>query len=80
MPKIKMMRSPKGAAERQDAIVSTVTLDRAKDYLSLCGYSASLLCADFQFGGPRAVPLAAFAHEPMDARSACIAVWAAPTS
>ncbi len=80
MPKIGKIRCPKGAAERQDAIVPTVTLDRAKDYLSLCGYSASLLCADFQFGGPRAVPLAAFAHEPMDARSACIAVIDATTT
>ncbi len=79
MPKIKMIRCPKGAAERRDAIVSTVTLDRARHYLSLCGYSDSLLCADFRFGGDRTAPLAAFAHEPADARSACIAVIDATT-
>lgn len=79
MPRIKTIRCPKGAAERQDAIVSTVTLDRARHYLSLCGYSDSLLCADFRFGGDRTAPLAAFAHEPADARSACIAVIDATT-
>ncbi len=42
--------------------------------MSLCGYGDPLVCADFQFGGDWTVPLAAFAHEPMDARSACIAV------
>jgi len=57
-----------------------VTLDQAKYYLSsLCGYSDSLLCADFPFGGDRAVPLVAFAHEPTDARTACIAVIDATT-
>jgi len=33
-----------------------------------------LLCADFDFGADQAVPLVAFAQEPMDVRSACIAV------
>ena len=74
MPRIRTIRCPKGAAERQGAIVSTVTLDRARHYLSLCGYSDSLLCADFRFGADRSAPLAAFANEPTDARSACIAV------
>jgi len=32
------------------------------------------VCADFPFGEERSVPLAAFAQEPTDARSACIAV------
>jgi len=41
--------------------------------LSLCGYSDSLLRADFRFGSDKTVPLAAFAHEPTDARSACVA-------
>lgn len=40
----------------------------------LCGYSDPLVCADFQFGSDRTAPLAAFAHEPTDARSACIAI------
>ena len=69
-----MTRRSTGAAGRRDAIVSTLTLDRAKAFLSLCGYSDRLLRASFPFGGDRIVPLAAFAHEPMDARSACIAV------
>lgn len=47
--------------------------------MSLCGYSDSLLCADFRFDGDRTAPLAAFAHEPADARSACIAVIDATT-
>lgn len=38
-----------------------------------------MLCADFRFGGDRTAPLAAFAHEPADARSACIAVIDATT-
>jgi hypothetical protein len=47
-------------------------------YLALCGYSDALLCADFQFGDNKTVGLAAFAHEPMDARSACIAAIEVP--
>jgi hypothetical protein len=50
-----------------------VTIDAIKHSLALCGYSESLVCADFQFGGNQKVALAAFAHEPMDARSACVA-------
>ena len=42
--------------------------------MSLCGYSGSLVCAHFRFGRDNTVPLAAFAHEPMDARSACVAI------
>jgi hypothetical protein len=34
-----------------------------------------LLREGFEFGADRTAPLAAFAHEPMDARSACIAVF-----
>jgi len=51
-----------------------VTVDRVKRYLvDPCGYSDRLLRRDFRFGSDKTVALAAFAHEPMDARSACIA-------
>ena len=50
-----------------------MTIDAIKHSLALCGYSESLVCANFQFGSNKTVALAAFAHEPMDARSACFA-------
>ena len=46
--------------------------------LGLCGYSPNLIKADFSFGRQR-VPVAAFADQTHDARSACIAVLDAPS-
>ena len=43
-------------------------------YLQQCGYSPGMLRRDFRFGDGKQVRLAAFAHVPADARSACIAV------
>ena len=42
-------------------------------YLRDCGYRGRLLRSDFQFGDGKEAPLVGFAHEPTDARSACIA-------
>jgi hypothetical protein len=55
-------------ADRSRAIVELTP------YLERCGYRGPLLRADFCFGKGLQVPLAAFAHEPADALSACIAV------
>jgi len=38
-----------------------------------CGYADDLIRPGFRFGDDRTVELAAFAHEPVDARSACMA-------
>ena len=42
-------------------------------YLRGCGYQGRLLRAHFRFGDGWEAPLVGFAHEPADARSACIA-------
>jgi len=44
-----------------------------KPQLERCGYRPSLLIPDFPVGD-RSVPLAAFAHEPADAATACVAL------
>lgn len=44
-----------------------------KPYLEQCGYAASLLRTGAQFADRPDVALVGFAHEPADARSACIA-------
>lgn len=41
-------------------------------HLRLCGYSGVLLRTDFPLTKDRSVPLACFAREPLDARTACI--------
>lgn len=51
-----------------------ITLSTIKGYLQGCGYAPGLLRSDFRFGRDQVVNLAGFAHEPTDARSACIAV------
>ncbi len=43
-------------------------------YLQQCGYSSHMVRSDFRFAEGKQVRLAAFAHVPADARSACIAV------
>jgi hypothetical protein len=48
-----------------------------KPLLQSCGYQPSLLRLDYRFGtrdSVKTVPLAAFAHEPTDVRSACLAI------
>ncbi|MCP4548666.1 MAG: SAM-dependent DNA methyltransferase [bacterium] len=52
------------------------TLDILGNHLRQCGYRGPLLVRDCRFevgGRVRDVPVAGFAHEPTDARSACIA-------
>jgi hypothetical protein len=44
-----------------------------RPYLITCGYPPSLLKTGAQFAGRPDVALVGFAHEPMDARSACVA-------
>lgn|GEM_PF-5635654 len=46
---------------------------KLKTHLTRCGYRGALLQKDYRFGD-ETVALAAFAHHPTDARSACIAV------
>src|SRR4051794_20455896 len=41
--------------------------------LNDCGYKEDLLQEDYEFARGQSVDLAAFAHHPFDARSACIA-------
>lgn len=38
-----------------------------------CGYARDLVTADYTFAANKTIALAAFAHQPFDARSACIA-------
>ncbi|MCF7853188.1 MAG: SAM-dependent methyltransferase [Candidatus Pacebacteria bacterium] len=45
-------------------------------FLKRCGYSPRNIRRDYSFGDSAPVPVAAFAHEPCDARTACIAVTA----
>jgi len=51
-----------------------LTSRQVEPYLRECGYSANLLRRDFRFGSDKRVGLAAFAHLPLDIRTACIAV------
>ncbi len=51
-----------------------LTSRQVEPYLRECGYSANLLRRDFRFGSDKHVGLAAFAHLPLDIRTACIAV------
>ena len=46
---------------------------KLKTHLARCGYRGDLLKKDYRFGD-QTVALAGFAHQPTDARSACIAV------
>jgi len=61
----------------------TLTLNRYETCLERCGYRGGLLKRDYRIGmdanGLRA-PLAGFAHRPLDARSACVAVLTASGS
>jgi hypothetical protein len=52
----------------------TLSPDVIAPHLRRCGYKGDLLRRDFRFGESQHLPLAGFAHEPADARSACIAV------
>ncbi len=45
-------------------------------FLERCGYDSRNIRQDYGFGGSTPVAVAAFAHEPCDARTACIAVTA----
>jgi hypothetical protein len=50
---------------------------KLKIHLEDCGYRGPLLCRGYRLGTQSAdieIPLAGFAHEPLDARSACVAV------
>ncbi len=49
-------------------------------YLQQCGYAARDVRRDYRFGTDDNVAVAAFAHEPHDARSICIAVGTAGAS
>jgi type I restriction-modification system DNA methylase subunit len=51
-----------------------------KGLLRECGYRPDLLRADFAFGENQSAPLVAFAQQPADSRSACVAVLAEPHS
>jgi len=56
-----------------DGVITTREL---RPYLEECGYRAPLLQEDYAYvdaSGPHQVPLAAFAHQTYDARSACLA-------
>jgi len=52
----------------------TMSPDVIAPHLRRCGYRGELLRRDFRFGESQRLPLAGFAHEPADARSACVAV------
>lgn len=52
----------------------TLSPSKVKPFLLAFGYKGSLLQTDFAFGEGKTVPLVAFAHKPVDARTACIAV------
>ena len=51
-----------------------LTPHSVKAPLRACGYRPDLLKADFSFGENRVAPIVAFAQQPADARSACLAV------
>jgi hypothetical protein len=52
---------------------ATVTAASIKAHLDRCGYEAGLVRDDYEFAEGQYVDVAAFAHYPPDARSACIA-------
>lgn len=54
-----------------DAFVKPSDLKR--HLLNGCGYSPGLIEEDYAFAADKTIGLAAFAHQPFDARSACIA-------
>jgi hypothetical protein len=59
---------------------NVLTPAMVRPWLERCGYQPPLLVSDYRFGTPegtRDVALAAFAHQPTDARSACMAVVSA---
>lgn len=51
-----------------------MTPQSVKAPLKACGYRQDLLKADFSYGENRVAPIVAFAQQPADARSACVAV------
>ncbi|MDP2274256.1 MAG: N-6 DNA methylase [Archangium sp.] len=56
---------------------ASINIDRVVNQLRRIGYGDQLLKSDYRFGvgsESRSVPWAAFAHQPADARSACIAL------
>jgi|GEM_PF-395376 len=53
--------------------MTELTTDSLKPHLADCGYADNLVATDYEFLDGRSVDLAAFAHRPFDARSACIA-------
>lgn len=60
-------------------MTSTLTIRQPADvipFLERCGYDRGNIREDYCFGGSARVPVVAFAHEPCDARTACIAVAA----
>ncbi len=54
-----------------DALVKPSDLKR--HLLNGCGYLPGLIEEDYAFAADKTIGLAAFAHQPFDARSACIA-------
>jgi len=64
----------KSMQEEGTAITSDLlTPESLKPFLTDCGYQSTLLVDDYQYETVH-VPLAAFAHQPTDIRSACVAV------
>ncbi|MCH8807921.1 MAG: hypothetical protein IH986_17790 [Planctomycetes bacterium] len=53
--------------------MTELTTDSLKPFLRECGYRGRRLKTGMQFAGMKHVALVGFAHEPTDARSACIA-------
>ncbi|HUU83442.1 MAG TPA: hypothetical protein VM243_08065 [Phycisphaerae bacterium] len=47
--------------------------DLKRHLVNGCGYGPGLIVADYAFAADKTIALAAFAHQPFDARSACIA-------
>src|SRR5215510_9125072 len=64
----------KSVQEESTAITNDLpTPESLKPFLADCGYQSALLIDDYQYETAH-VPLAAFAHQPTDIRSACVAV------
>jgi hypothetical protein len=66
-------------AEQGATTISALAIKPAglKRPLRSCGYRPDLLRSDFRYGDDASVPLVGFAQQPMDSRSACVAVLAA---
>ncbi len=47
--------------------------DLKRHLVNGCGYQPGLIVEDYAFAANKTIGLAAFAHQPFDARSACIA-------